>query len=73
VAAASFRTGLYGSSTVRRTALQTGAVQAKTALSRSYFGEGLSRLGDKLYQLTYKGNLGFVYNLSDLKQVGGPV
>lgn len=47
-------------------------MQARTALSRSYFGEGLSRLGDKLYQVTYKGNLGFVYNLADLKQVGAP-
>lgn len=63
--------GQYGASTVRRTAVDTGAVQLKTPMSNNYFGEGLARFGDKLYQITWLTNEGFVYSIPDLKQVGG--
>lgn len=49
--------------------MPTGAVQARTALSRSYFGEGMSRFGDRLYQILWRTNLGFVYSIPDLQQV----
>ncbi len=55
-------TGLYGSSTVRRVALESGAVQRMTPLSESYFGEGITIVGERLYQLTWREQTGFVYN-----------
>lgn len=70
-AATACTAGQYGASTVRRTAVDTGAVQLKTPMSNNYFGEGLARFGDKLYQITWLTNEGFIYSIPDLKQVGG--
>ena len=47
-------TGLYGESTLRRVDLQTGEVLQTVGLSKEYFGEGISVLGDRIYQLTWK-------------------
>jgi glutamine cyclotransferase len=63
-------TGQYGASSVRKTTVDTGVVQAKTPMSNNYFGEGLTRFGDKLYQITWLTNEGFIYSIPDLKQVG---
>lgn len=38
-------------------------------MSDSYFGEGLARFGDRLYQITWLTNEGFIYSIPDLKQV----
>jgi hypothetical protein len=38
-------------------------------MSDQHFGEGLTRLGDKLYQITWLTNEGFIYSVPDLKQV----
>lgn len=35
-----------------------------------YFGEGITLLKDKIYQLTYKTKIGFVYDLKSFKKVG---
>ncbi len=35
-----------------------------------FFGEGISVLGDKVYQLTYENQKGFVYQLPGFKKVG---
>uniref|UniRef100_A0A2P2LB73 Uncharacterized protein MANES_06G152500 n=1 Tax=Rhizophora mucronata TaxID=61149 RepID=A0A2P2LB73_RHIMU len=40
-------TGLYGQSSVRRVALQTGKVEIIQMMDSSYFGEGLTLLGDR--------------------------
>lgn len=61
--------GQYGASSVRKTTVDTGVVQAKTLMSNSYFGEGLTRFDDKLYQITWLTNEGFIYSIPDLKQV----
>jgi glutamine cyclotransferase len=49
--------------------VDTGAVQQKTPMSNSYFGEGLARFGDKLYQITWLTNEGFIYSIPNLEQV----
>jgi glutamine cyclotransferase len=46
-------TGLYGASDVRRVDPRTGAVLARRALAPSLFGEGLTVLGGRAYQLTW--------------------
>lgn len=38
-------------------------------MSNSYFGEGLARFGDKLYQITWLTNEGFIYSIPNLEQV----
>ena len=51
--------------------LQTGEINPRIELDRKkYFGEGISFLGNKLFQLTYTGNQGFVYDETSYKQIG---
>lgn len=62
-------TGEYGRSDVRVTDPATGAVLDSTALADDRFGEGLTLLGDRLYQLTWKSGVGYVYDASTLARV----
>lgn len=56
-------TGLYGSSSIRVVELETGEVLRKADLPQGYFGEGVTILGDKVYQVTWREHTGFVYDL----------
>jgi glutamine cyclotransferase len=58
-------TGLNGHSTVRKINPDTGAVLQQITLGPQYFGEGITIVKDKIIQLTYRNELGFVYRLSD--------
>lgn len=60
-------TGQYGYSMLKKINFQTGEVLDKLFLDKSYFGEGITILNDKIFQLTWKSKIGFVYNLNDLK------
>lgn len=60
--------GEYGVSDVRKTDLVTGKVLQATKMAKQYFGEGITVLNNKLYQLTYKEQTGFVYDFKTLKQ-----
>jgi glutamine cyclotransferase len=62
-------TGLYGHSQVRRVDLATGRVLASVALPADHFGEGLALLHGRLYQLTWKEQVGYVYDASTLARV----
>ena len=61
--------GLYGQSSLRMVDPATGTVQAETDLDASFFAEGLALLQDKLYQLTWRENTGFVYDARTLEQL----
>jgi len=51
--------------------LQTGAIDKKAELDRNkYFGEGITFLHNKLYQLTYQTKVGFIYDARTFKQTG---
>lgn len=65
-------TGLYGASTVRRVSPITGAVLQLRSIAggSAYFGEGLTVLGERIYQLTWQGRTGFVYDRTTLDSVG---
>ncbi|KAI4351652.1 hypothetical protein L6164_005988 [Bauhinia variegata] len=63
-------TGLYGNSSVRKVALQTGKVKLLHKMADSSFGEGLTLLGDRLFQVTWLQNIGFIYDRNNLSQVG---
>lgn len=59
-------TGQYGSSSLRKTNFETGEVLKKTDLDDRYFGEGLSILNNKIYQLTWQEGEGLIYDINDL-------
>lgn len=61
-------TGQYEISDIRKVNPKSGQVLQKQALAPQYFGEGMTKLGDKFYQLTYKEKTGFVYD-ADFKQL----
>jgi glutaminyl-peptide cyclotransferase len=48
----------------------SGEHDKKVILDRQYFGEGITVLNNKLYQLTYKHNIGFIYDARTYKQIG---
>ena len=48
---------------------KTGKILNKIFLDKSYFGEGITILDDKIFQLTWKENIGFVYNKNDFKLI----
>ena len=51
--------------------LNTGKIDIKVELDRnSYFGEGIVILEGKIFQLTYKNQTGFIYDLKSYKKIG---
>ncbi len=58
-------TGEYGHSGLFKVNLETGRPVSQQLLDSKYFGEGITILNDKIYQLTYRSQKGFVYNLSN--------
>lgn len=60
--------GQYGESDIRKVDLATGKILQSTKMEDRYFGEGLTILNGKIYQLTYKEGKGMVYNLGTMKQ-----
>lgn len=55
-------TGLYGRSSLRKVAPETGQVLQQHDLDETFFGEGIAVLGDEIYQLTWQNGVGFVYD-----------
>ena len=55
-------TGRYGQSSLRQVDLETGDVLTLTTMPEQYFGEGITILDDKIYQLTWKSQTGFIYD-----------
>lgn len=51
--------------------LKTGKINPKVELDRSkYFGEGIVFFNDKIYQLTYTNQIGFIYDSKTYKKLG---
>jgi len=55
-------TGLYGASSLRRVNVSSGQVLKKLNLNQTYFGEGVTVFDNKIYQLTWKEGVVFVYD-----------
>ncbi len=62
-------TGQYGASSLRRVDLETGTVELRHDLPENLFGEGLERVGDRLVQLTWHGQVARVYALDSLELI----
>ena len=56
-------TGEYGHSEINTYTLGDEKPQTRITLPRSEFGEGITLLGDKLYQLTWESNVCHVYDI----------
>ena len=62
-------TGEYGRSRILRTDLATGKVLQSKKLPKEEFGEGITVLGDKLYQLTWLEGKLHIYDKATLRQI----
>ena len=56
-------TGEWGKSVLQTIDLESGKTNVLAHLPKSEFGEGITVLGDKVYQLTWTNNLVHIYNL----------
>ncbi|NQV78753.1 MAG: glutaminyl-peptide cyclotransferase [Lutibacter sp.] len=61
-------TGRKGTSSIRKVDLETGKVLQQQDIDAQYFGEGITIFNNKLYQLTWQGGIGFVYNLETFEK-----
>jgi glutaminyl-peptide cyclotransferase len=62
-------TGQEGSSWVGIIDINTGVADKKVTLDKKYFGEGITILNNKVYHLTWKTKIGFVYDLKTFQKV----
>jgi len=62
-------TGIEWQSSVRRVKLETGEVLQKIDLPGDYFGEGIINWKGKLIQLTYRTEVGFIYDFSTFRKL----
>ncbi len=58
-----------GRSIVAKVDLYTGEIQQKKALPQRYFGEGITIMGDQLFQLTWQEHTCFVYDKYTLEEI----
>lgn len=62
-------TGRYPS-TVRKVRLEDGAVLSRRILDTTYFGEGLTEVGGRVFSLTWRNGRGFIWDAADLSPRG---
>ncbi len=63
-------TGRYGKSYLKKTEFDTGKTIKETKLSPEYFGEGITIFNDKIYQLSWRNQTGFIYDLHSFRKEG---
>ncbi|WP_309640611.1 glutaminyl-peptide cyclotransferase [Flavobacterium sp.] len=63
-------TGQKGASHFRKYDYKTGKVYKQVNLDNNdYFGEGITVINNKIYQLTWQSNVGFIYDANSLKKL----
>jgi len=62
-------TGRYEHSTLREVDIKSGIISRSIQLEDSFFAEGLARINDQLYQLTWQKGQAFVYDLKTFTKV----
>ena len=62
-------TGQYGTSWIAEVDITTGTQDKKIILDKKYFGEGITILNNKIYQLTWQSKIGFVYDLKTYQKI----
>ncbi|GAA3628480.1 glutaminyl-peptide cyclotransferase [Flavivirga jejuensis] len=61
--------GQYKKSKLRKSDYKTGKIIKNIDLADEYFGEGLTILNDKIYQLTWREGTGFVYDVNSFDKI----
>jgi glutamine cyclotransferase len=62
-------TGQNGKSYFAKVDYKTGKAYKKVGLGQQYFGEGITVLNNKIYQLTWQNGEGFIYDANTLKKI----
>jgi glutaminyl-peptide cyclotransferase len=62
-------TGGFGNSAIAIREIASGVVRRRHALANEEFGEGVTRVGERLIQLTWRNGVAFVYDLA-LRRTG---
>ena len=63
-------TGRKGQSSLRKVDFKSGTVLNKLDLEPTYFGEGLTIIGNNIYQLSWQSKIGFIYKLDAFERTG---
>ena len=63
-------TGLYGESALLETELKSGKALRRESLPAEFFGEGIARLGDTIYQLTWQEGVALLYDAATFRRIG---
>lgn len=62
-------TGEYGTSRLQYTDMSTGKTTVVATLPKEHFGEGITLLGDRIYQLTWQNGVMHIYDSKTLKKL----
>ncbi|MDX1490203.1 MAG: glutaminyl-peptide cyclotransferase [Pseudohongiellaceae bacterium] len=62
-------TGQKGRSVLTKSTLEDGEQLMRKRLPSRYFGEGISIVGDRVFQLTWRANVVFVYDLNTFETI----
>lgn len=60
-------TGQYGKSRLRRVDLETGEIRREVVVDPDLFAEGVTRVGERLIQLTWQAGLALVYDAGNFE------
>lgn len=63
-------TGLEGRSSIRKVTLETGVPEQERLIESRYFGEGIIDWKDRLIELTWKHETGFIYDIATFEKLG---
>src|SRR5438128_116784 len=63
-------TGLVGRSSLRKVSLDTGQVVQRFDIPQPFFGEGITVLNQRIFQLTWQSQTGFIYDKSSFRLLG---
>jgi glutamine cyclotransferase len=62
--------GQYGSSALLKVDIITGEILKSVSLLPIYFAEGITKFGNKIYQLTWQNQKGFIYDVTSFDKIG---
>lgn len=62
-------TGLEGESRLMKVDIKSGKAEQSISIDPSLFGEGITMLNDKIYELTWQNNIVFVYDAKTFKKI----
>lgn len=63
-------TGQVGRSSLRNVEIQTGRILKKLDVPPPHFAEGIALLNNKIYQLTWEDEVGFIYDALSFEKLG---